>query len=104
MRLAVLSLLCLPLLACGASSLRVVDRTPSGGVIAIQPESDSAREQAERYMFTQCPLGYEIVRDAKDGSVSTRRDEQRIHFQCKDAKDYPTDPRTRTAKEVAVHI
>lgn len=101
MRFLLVCMLTISGIACGGAAMRVVDRTPSGGVVAIQPESDSSREQAERYMTAQCPLGYEIVRDAPPAVVS-KDDEQRIRFQCKSASDAPAQP--HAAREVAVHI
>jgi hypothetical protein len=54
-------------LGCACSSVRVVNRTPDGGAIAIPNDSDQwptyYRSQAERLMRQICPAGYVIDRE-----------------------------------------
>src|SRR5438128_2247359 len=59
----------------GCSSIRVVQKTPSGGTVALQGAEDGAREKADEYMRSQCPAGYEVVEEGEAvvGSVTNAR-------------------------------
>lgn len=87
----------------GCSSIRVVKKTPDGGVVALQGDPDGAREKAENYMQSQCASGYDIVEEGEAvvgsetetrrnrggifgptvTSSSTDRSEWRITFKCR---------------------
>lgn len=60
-------------LVTGCSSIRVVKKTPDGGIVALQGAQDGAREKAEQYMSGQCPGGYDVVEEgeAVSGSETT---------------------------------
>ena len=63
----------------GCSSIRVVQRTPNGGTVALHGPEDGAREKADEYMRAQCSMsgfaGYEIVEEGEAvvGSETTSR-------------------------------
>jgi len=73
--LAALSLLA----ACG--SARVVQRTPTGGVIELDGERANAMERAHQAMAANCaPRGYAIVKEGKEGVEPDAA--WRLHYQC----------------------
>lgn len=47
------------------SSIRPVQVTKVGGVIALEGSRDGAREKAIAYMKDRCALGYEIVEEGE---------------------------------------
>ena len=59
----------------GCSGIRVVQRTQTGGTVALQGAEDGAREKADEYMRGQCPAGYEVVEEGEAvvGSVTNAR-------------------------------
>jgi hypothetical protein len=103
---AALALASLSLAAC--SSIRVVQKTPQGGVVALQGDREEAMQKAVTYMQSQCPTGYQIVEEGEavigqdiqtettqnrsrwGNSQSTRgsttdKREWRVTYACKDA-------------------
>jgi hypothetical protein len=90
---------------CGGSTFRVVEKTSGAGVVAIASAQDQAREQAETYMKSQCPTGYDVQKEAEavigettkgkqqagwlgstnTSSTTTQKTEWRIEYKCKDA-------------------
>jgi hypothetical protein len=91
-------------IGCG-SSFRVVEKSAGAGVVAIPTAQDSAREQAEAYMKSQCPAGYDVQKEAEavigettkgkqqatmfggvnSSSTTTQKTEWRIEYKCKDS-------------------
>lgn len=47
----------------GCSGIRVVQRTPVGGEVALVGMPEGAREKADVYMREHCPMGYDIVEE-----------------------------------------
>jgi hypothetical protein len=98
----------------GCSGIRVVQKTQTGGVVALQGAEGGAREKADEYMRQQCPKGYEIVEEGEAvvgqtthadtrpgvflGSHTTARSEDRrewrITYQCKGAADRTAETKT----------
>lgn len=93
----------------GCSSIRVVQKTPDGGVVALQGVQSGAREKADEYMRGQCGGEYAVVEEGEavvgsdttarktstflgpaTQSHSTDRTEWRISFKCKNAKTAET--------------
>src|SRR5689334_21653007 len=63
----------------GCGSIRVVQKTPTGGVVALLGSQDKAREKAAEYMSAQCPEGYRIVEESEavvgtETTAETRKD------------------------------
>lgn len=91
----------------GCSGIRVVQRSQTGGVVALQGAESGAREKAGEYMSRECPRGYEIVEEGEAvigqtthadtrpgllfGSHTTARSEDRrewrITYHCKGASN-----------------
>lgn len=72
-------LISLALGACGAA--RLVERTPYGGVVALQGDRSMAMQQAQPIMDAQCGAGnYTIVREWEQavGTESTGRQDVRL--------------------------
>ncbi len=67
----------------GCSSIRVVQKTPAGGTVALEGAEGGAREKADEYMRSQCPAGYEIVEEGEAVVTDTR--EWHITFKCRGA-------------------
>jgi len=65
----------LALTGCGA--IRVVQRTPTGGVVALEGDQDKAREKAAEYMASQCPEGYQVVEEGETVVGQEMREESR---------------------------
>ncbi len=60
------------------SSIRVVQKTKEGGVLALKGPRDSAHEKAEEYMLSRCPEGYDVLEEGEavvgqDTSVRTEQ-------------------------------
>lgn len=51
--------------AFGCSSIRVVQRTPAGGVVALVGDREGATEKAQEYMRSQCPKGFDVVEEGE---------------------------------------
>lgn len=108
MRLGLFSMLLLALTAttgCGGGALRVVNRTPNGGTVALQGTKDTARARAKEFIREQCPFGY----DLRDGDTASRQvtdsrteGEWRVEYHCKDVPGTAAHP--QPTREVAVHI
>jgi hypothetical protein len=94
-RLSLLAgLLGLTLAACGG--IRVVDKTPSGGTVALEGSYDTAREKAEEFMRSECPQGYRILDE--DRSIA-QRIEWRLRYECK-----PMGGQQAAARELVVRF
>ena len=113
-RLISASLLCLALAACGHA--RLVSRTPSGGVFALEGDRNKAMEDAQGQMAAHCRGPYSIVSEGErvvgtdsaqknetyvsdDGTVvnqggqSTRdATEWRVEYQCTAGQPPPPPP------------
>jgi hypothetical protein len=95
----------LALLVTGCSSIRVVKKTPDGGVVALQGIQSDARNKAQDYMRSQCAGEYDVVEEGEavvgsdtttrktstflgpaTTSQSSDRAEWRITYRCKGAK------------------
>lgn len=86
----------------GCSSIQVVQRSPSGGVVALHGDEEAAREKAADFMRRECPFGYRIVSEddtSRDGVADGER-ELRIKYACKT----PEQPAQATAHEIAVRF
>lgn len=57
----------------GCSGIRVVQKTQTGGTVALQGSEGGAREKADEYMRGQCPAGYEVVEEGEAvvGSITS---------------------------------
>jgi hypothetical protein len=83
----------------------VVQKTPDGGVVALEGVQSGAREKADDYMRSQCGGDYAVVEEGEavvgadtttrktstflgpaTQSQSSDRREWRITFKCKNAK------------------
>jgi hypothetical protein len=53
------------LAACAGGSIRVVDKTPAHGELALLGNRDEARNLARSYMEKHCPKGYQVLDDGK---------------------------------------
>jgi hypothetical protein len=70
-----------------SSSIRVVQKTPVGGVVALEGPREKAREKAVEFMLEQCPGGYDVLEDRElDG-------EERMAYRCSGA---PPDSASRS--------
>lgn len=104
--LSVIALGSFALVGTGCSSIRVVKKTPDGGIVALQGAQDGAREKADEYMRSQCNGEYEVVEEGEavigsettmrrhntilgpaTTAQSTDRAEWRITYKCKGAKN-----------------
>ena len=93
----------------GCSSIRVVQKTPDGGVVALQGVQSGAREKADDYMRAQCGGEYAVIEEGEavvgsdttsrktssflgptTQAQSTDRTEWRITYRCKNAKTAET--------------
>jgi hypothetical protein len=81
----------------GCSSIQVVQRSASGGVVALHGDEEAARDKAADFMRKECPFGYRIVSE-DDTSVVDGDRELRIKYACKT----PEQPAQATAREVAI--
>jgi hypothetical protein len=118
---SVISLLALA--GCGAGgTFRVVEKTSAGGVVALPSAQDMGRQQAEQYMKTQCPGGYDVQKEAeavigsdttqgtqKAGffsaptatTTSVQKTEWRIEYKCKGgAPEAPADQNAKKSSQV----
>lgn len=59
----------------GCAAIRVVQRTPTGGVVALEGDQEKAHEKAAEYMASQCPEGYQIVEEG-EAVIGTQTTEQ----------------------------
>lgn len=66
--------------ACG-SSIRVVQKTSVGGVVALAGPREAARKKAVEFMLTQCPAGYDVLEDRE------LEGEERMAYRCSGAPD-----------------
>jgi hypothetical protein len=87
-------LLGLTLAACGG--IRVVDKTPSGGTVALEGSYDTAREKAEEFMRSQCPQGYRILDEEQ---AVANRIEWRLRYACK-----PMEGQQARARDLVVRF
>jgi len=76
------------------SSIRVVEKTTSGGVVALRGSEGSAREKADEYMRSQCNGDYVVIDEAN--AEHRDRSEHQLTFRCKGA------PR-ESAKTISFH-
>jgi hypothetical protein len=109
------------LVGCAAHTFRVVEKTSGAGVVAIATAQDQAREQAESYMKSQCPAGYDVQKEAEavigettkgkqqatwyggssSSSTTTQKTEWRIEYKCKDASGAAPAPAAPAAAPAA---
>jgi hypothetical protein len=106
---------CGALLAAACGSARLVRRTQTGGVIALQGDRQKAMEDAQRMMADHCRGPYTIVEEGEhvvgtdtaggsetyvdeygneyqEGGQSTREaTEWRVHYECGAAQPPPQD-------------
>ncbi|HMG21934.1 MAG TPA: hypothetical protein VK607_11470 [Kofleriaceae bacterium] len=83
--------------ACGTA--RIIERTPSGGVIELEGDHNKAMEQANEAMAAQCSSHFIVVRDgyeptsaatpAPGASVPTAF---RVHYECGDGATVGAPP------------
>lgn len=64
----------------GCSGIRVVQKTQTGGTVALQGAEGGAREKADEYMRSQCPAGYEVVEEGEAvvGSITSAQTNRTI--------------------------
>jgi hypothetical protein len=95
----------------GCGSIRVVKKTPDGGIVALAGDQGEARKKADDYMTSQCGGPYEIVEEGEAvigevnsaesrptgfGTVrtngsSTQKTEWRLTFRCKARAGQPAN-------------
>ncbi len=99
-----------------SGTYRVVKKTGTGGVVALQGPQESAHQAANQYMASQCPSGVDILEEGEavigaDTAATTRpgffgsntsastteKREWRITYQCKGTGPAPTAPAAPTA-------
>lgn len=72
------ALLLLFLVACGGS-VKVLERTPGSGAIAVSGSEESCRSRAHQYMREHCAQGYTLVDEHPIG------DGWKMSYRCNDA-------------------
>jgi len=109
----------------GCSSFRVVEKSQTGGVVALSGPRDDAHQKAEEFMAAQCPLGYQIVDEGEavigedtqgvarpsvfgggtTATSTTQKTEWRIKYQCKGTASPEGEPVvTGVIKTVAIPL
>jgi len=70
----------------GCGTARYIERTPTGGTLALDGDPDKANKEAKRLMVDHCKSGgYKVLYEGRAviGTESERRQETRTSYQCK---------------------